>query len=109
MTAKEFVCHLAPVELERLASIFNFLAEHEHELQLASGQPLNDGLDFAAFLREVAAALQFPDRGKVTERQPQARWDRTCPDCDHEHEGKTECSHYLGEGKFCRCESKVTA
>lgn len=35
--------------------------------------------------------------------------DHTCPDCHHEHEGRNECSHYLGEGKFCHCESKVPA
>jgi len=35
--------------------------------------------------------------------------DHSCPECQHEHEGRTECSKYLGEGKFCRCEAKVTA
>ena len=35
--------------------------------------------------------------------------DHICPDCGHVHEGKTECTHYLGEGKFCKCEAKVTA
>jgi hypothetical protein len=35
--------------------------------------------------------------------------DHVCPDCHHEHEGRNECSHYLGEEKFCHCESKVTA
>lgn len=35
--------------------------------------------------------------------------DHACDDCRHEHQGKTECGHYLGEGKFCKCEAKVTA
>src|ERR1039458_7824506 len=62
MTAQEFVSHLAPVDLERLALIFNFLADHGHVLQLESGEFLRDGLDFSAFHREVATACKFPER-----------------------------------------------
>ncbi len=121
LTAKEFVARLAPVEFERLVLIFNYLADHAHELRLISGDRLNDILDFAAFLRELAAALRFPESTevpdrpdsrpspKVTLRESQPRWSRRCPDCDHEHEGRNECSYYLGEGKFCQCETKVTA
>lgn len=35
--------------------------------------------------------------------------DYTCPECGHEHETRDECKKYLGEGKFCPCEAKVTA
>lgn len=44
----------------------------------------------------------------LTAPTPQLR-DHVCPDCHHEHEGRNECSKYLGEEKFCHCESKVTA
>ena len=87
------------------------LAEHTHELRLAAGERICDVSDVTAGLKELAeAALAEPRLAvKLTRRQEQPRWDRTCPDCDHEHEGRNACEKYLGEGKFCQCESKVHA
>ena len=110
MTATEFVNHLAPVEMKRLALIFASLADRMHSFRLADGQRLNDVTDVCALLRELSAALEFRDSSNgALVPPPQARWKTTCPDCHHEHEGRTDCSKYLGEEKFCRCETKVTA
>ena len=106
MTAGEFIARLAPVDLDRLARIFDCLADHGHELHLESGQALRDGIDFIAFHREVAVAARLRgSAGRTVTFGPV----RACSECGHEHEGKNECSKYLGEGKFCHCESRVTA
>jgi hypothetical protein len=79
------------------------LADHWHALRLADGQRVNDNSDGSLALRELAEAALAPIPGKPPIR------DHTCPDCGHEHEAKEYCSKYLGEGKFCQCESRVTA
>lgn len=50
-------------------------------------------------LNELAQSCVTDNRHLVT--------DLCCPDCRHEHEGRDECGHYLGEGKFCKCPTKV--
>lgn len=117
ITAREFVATLANVDLHRLGTIFNYLADHEHELILSDRRRLSDGIDFSSFLRELGAACDFIAERKAASvplvpvvlprRAP--RTDLTCPDCDHEHEGREECGKYLGEATFCRCTSKVLA
>ena len=61
MTAKEFISRLAPVDLERLALIFNHLGTHVGDLRLENGSRLNDGTDFAAFLCELGTAARFQE------------------------------------------------
>jgi hypothetical protein len=107
MTPKEIVSRLAPVELDRLRLIFKFMAANAHELTCDSGEKLRDASDWKEFLNEVADALAEASTPPYTNfHLPR---DHTCPDCGHEHEDKAECKHYLGEGRFCPCESKVTA
>jgi hypothetical protein len=99
-----------------LRAALHHIADHWYQLQLLDGQRMNDATDAALGLRELAEAARVPGTEpesmpapKVTQRPAQPRWDRTCPDCAHEHEGRNDCGKYLGEGKFCQCESKVTA
>lgn len=75
-------------------------ADHVHELTLPNGLPVRDPSDLKEFLDGCVTTLAPP---KFVART------HVCPDCDHEHEGKTECKKYLGEGRFCPCESKVPA
>jgi len=56
--ADEFIAHLAPVDLHRLALIFDWLGDHAEDLRTGDGQHLNDATDWAAFLHEVAAAAR---------------------------------------------------
>lgn len=101
MTSKELMAKYRSCGEQELPVFLHFLADHWHALRLADGQALNDYMDSAAALRELAECARIPEH---TENRTYR-----CSDCDHEHEGKTECSKYLGEGKFCRCESKVMA
>jgi hypothetical protein len=113
MTPKELVSRLAPVELERLRLIFLFLAANAHELRTNADCRLLDASDWKEFLHEVADELAEAGQGRTAQMDsrllPRPALDHTCPDCGHEHEDKTECKKYLGEGRFCPCESKVTA
>lgn len=113
MTPKELVTRLAPVELERLRSIFLFIAANAHELRCESGTQLRDASDWKEFLHEVGDALAEAAAavpGCISPRMNlRPLRDHTCPDCGHEHEDKAECKKYLGEGRFCPCESKVPA
>ena len=58
MIADEFIAHLAPVDLHRLALIFDWLGDHAEDLRTGDGQRLLDATDWAAFLHEVAAAAR---------------------------------------------------
>jgi len=111
MTPKEIVSRLAPVELDRLRLIFTFMASHAGDFELESGARLLDAGDWKEFLHEAADALAEAavPSGVAGRMNPHPLRDHTCPDCGHEHEDKTECKKYLGEGRFCPCESKVTA
>lgn len=112
MNAKEFVSRLAPVDLPRLALIFDYLADRQHELRLADGQPLNDGLDFSAFHRELAAACKMAEDTKVqSEAVSRTRPPVTtvCMRCFHRHEKDDECGVDLGKGGRCDCRAEVTA
>lgn len=113
MNAKEFMdrffvaqTQLADAREFRLYSriLLHKIADVSHDLRLADGQSLNDGLDFSAILRELAEASVLTQAPR-----PAMQLNRTCPDCRHEHEGKDECGYYLGEMKSCRCTSQVLA
>ena len=102
-----------------------YLADHLYEMRLNSGGRINDLMDFRLLLAEIAEAWRmaefpegtiFPLSTKLCQMpphssavKPQRRWDHLCPDCDHEHEGRETCDRYLGEGRFCKCPSKVPA
>ena len=105
-----------------------YLADKLYDMRLNSGGRINDLMDFKLLLCELAEAWRmaefpngtiFPPGLKVQQIQnrssrsgaakPQRRWDHVCPDCDHEHEGRETCDRYLGEGRFCKCPSKVPA
>jgi hypothetical protein len=62
MTASDFVERLAPIDLDRQALIFAYLAEHIHEARLASGMGLLDLSDVRAFLHEVALTAKVSRR-----------------------------------------------
>lgn len=122
MTAREIIAELRLCGPQSLAVILHFLADRAYEFRLADGKRITDVIDAAAWLRELAEAdkvVVFPEitvegaDGSIPAAPSPASWqlrrDHSCDDCRHEHQGKTECGHYLGEGKFCHCESKVTA
>lgn len=97
--------------------IFRILVDNLYRAQLSEGGLLRDISDVRAFLQELVDELaphQKPAASvgpRLTLRQEQPRWkpDLVCPHCRHTHEGRDECKVYLGEGKFCLCEEKVTA
>jgi hypothetical protein len=107
VTAQEFIAHLAPLDMNRLALVFDWIADHASELRLNGGQRLLDSIDWSAFLHEAAVAARNSET--AIREAALLRPDPKCPDCQHVHEDRQECGHYLGEEKFCRCEAKVTA
>jgi hypothetical protein len=132
MTAKEVIDDLRAMGPQDVRVIFHYLADRAIDARLAEGQRICDVSDVVAWLRELAEAAKesegnssesdgtFRTRPKVTERPAQARWAEAayndamaerarCPDCFHVHSGRYECTEYLGEGRFCKCSSKVPA
>lgn len=108
MTSKEIVDDLLRCGPQSLNVSLDYIAARMCEARLRDGCRINDVSDAAAFLHECAEQVQLASTGNRG-KQPRAQRDYTCPDCHHEHEGRDECQHYLGEGKFCLCESKVRA
>ena len=111
MTAKDFTERFfaTPMTDTRECRLFARILLHKiadvtHDLRLADGQSINDGLDFSAILRELAEAAVLTQAPR-----PALFSNHTCPDCLHEHEGRNQCGHYLGEEKFCKCTSQVPA
>jgi len=91
--------------------LLRYLADHVDYATLNSGQRLRDALDFRTWLEELFSAGSAPPAntaGSPLRSTGRAR-DYSCPECGHEHEGQRECKKYLGEGRFCPCEVKVTA
>lgn len=96
--------------------IFRQLADNLHQVRLRNGSALRDLSDVREFFLELVAELA-PRNGKPVgprleiQQQQQPRWktDPICPECDHVHESRNECSKYLGEEKICHCQAKVTA
>src|SRR5258708_5158959 len=73
---------------------------------------LSDASKFREWLRALAGeARNISASADRVPRMPQPRYAMhpPCPDCDHEHSGREECGHYLGEGKVCKCPSKAPA
>jgi hypothetical protein len=97
--------------------IFRQVADNLHQVRLRNGTALRDLSDVTEFFRELVAELApRPANGRTRpalvqhlEQRPQWKTDPVCPECDHVHESRNECSKYLGEGKICHCEAKVTA
>ncbi len=88
MKAAELIAKYRACGPQSMPVFLHFLADHAGEVA-----------NVTVWLRELAEAARLPDPVP----------DPLCPDCRHVHEGRTECKKYLGEGKFCPCESKVTA
>lgn len=113
MTAPELIAELRALGgSPDAARIFLHLAEHVYEARLANGARLLDASDFKEWLVELAEEAKIPRPPYFPARaapSPQTRYDHICPDCGHEHEGRTDCGKYLGEEKFCPCESRVRA
>ena len=83
--------------------LVRYFADHIYDATLESGEGISDPMNFKRLFEQCAAVLGPP----VTLRS--APRDHRCPECHHEHEGRGECKVYLGEGRFCLCEAKVTA
>jgi len=133
MTAKEVISDLRLMGPQDLCVIFAYLGEHLFGCETADGNVVLRSVTTERAQRflcelseearksestEVPLRAELSTRLSVTgcgvrrqDREEQPRWksDPVCPDCNHVHEGRAECSKYLGEGKFCKCESKVTA
>ena len=112
MTPDQFVaklCDRFPAEFRRevlltARLIFQFQHDNLFDAQFADARPVrqSDILGQREWFEQLAEAanrsILFP-----------VQRDHICPDCGHEHEDKRECKKYLGEGRFCPCESKVPA
>jgi hypothetical protein len=128
MTASEIIADLRAMGAQDVRVIFHFLANRAIEARLAEGQRICDVTDVVAWLRELAEAARVTEvlapaelrtRPKVMGEfvitdppKEQPRWDRDphrCEDCFHVHTGRYECTEYLGEGRFCKCSTRVTA
>lgn len=123
MNAREVIARFRLMGPQDPNVTYTFFADHAREFTLMSGDYLHEPRHWSLFFRELAAEERtipcFEENPVVSPRLegpkvmriPQVRWPsaRTCPDCDHEHEGRDQCGYYLGEGKFCKCPSKVIA
>jgi hypothetical protein len=123
MNSRELISNLQALGPQDHHVLFTYLADHVHEARLNDGICLLDRSDFAAWLRELARearnCVQASTRvsvmpglrtsPRVISPAAQRRYDHVCPDCDHEHRSREECGFYLGEGRFCHCESKAAA
>ena len=111
MTPKQTAAELRAVGHQDLNVTLNSLADQIPKACFESGARVLDASDFSQWLREVAECWRNPTAAPAP-RQIMGQFtvrDYACPDCGHEHEAKAECKFYLGEGRFCPCESKVTA
>jgi hypothetical protein len=117
MMPDQFVAKLSerfPSELRREALltariIFDLQTTTALDLRTISGMRLLDVTDWKEFFQEVGDVLAERTVRPLPLQFRRAADPAACSDCGHVHEGKTECGHYLGEEKFCRCEAKVTA
>jgi hypothetical protein len=115
MTAYDVIAKFAPADMDRLSSIFLYLAEHSYEARLKDGKQIRDATDFRYFLRElseaaiVAMGRDCADVVNRAERRPVRRLvESTCFRCGHVHQGSAECGQEMGQGRICRWEVEVT-
>jgi len=59
MTARDFIASLAPVDLDRQAKIFSYLADHVYESGFRRGYSLRDATDFRQLFHELAEAARL--------------------------------------------------
>lgn len=130
MTAVEMVIHLRHLarkgQIPSGQAMFDYLADHMHLARLSSGGRLLDASDFKQFLRELGEASAPRLQHKPIARIDHVRtWpsggnallvhdfsgaaEQRCPRCSHVHQGVTQCSTDLGDGRICRCELPVPA
>jgi hypothetical protein len=108
MTAKEAIANLRATGADDPVEYFLYLANHVHEARLTNGSRLNDAIDIALWLTELAEAIRVPSLD-LAEIESKRRADLTCPRCGHIHEGDRECGAFIGGGRICRCEMEVSA
>ena len=125
MTAREFIAQLAPVDLDRLSTVFHSLSEHTLGARLEAGRRLTDVMDFREYLEELSEAARVAhtlsqrklpsyvrDRRvlqQLSEQTPRRPFADSCPRCGHVHQGVSECGEPMGGGRICRCEMEVHA
>lgn len=125
MTARELLSDLRRMGPQSLEVLFTYLANHWYEFRLENGTLVrhSDAIGAREFLLECAAAAKLSPDVESTEvsiaagsrprpqviRQEQPRWDRTCHNCGHVHEGEEECGVFMGGGGYCKCEEGVRA
>ena len=114
MTSQEFIAKLSPTELNRLSTIFEYMAISLTEARLRTGIRLIDLTDVKMWLLELSIAAKLAEVGDSTkvpnaaERRPVSKVMLTiCPRCGHEHQGTAECGEDMGGGRICRCELEV--
>jgi len=116
VTAYDIIAKFAPEDMDRLSTVFLYLAEHSYEARLRDGKLLRDATDFRGFLRElseaaiVAVGRDCTEVVNRAERRPRRKVMLTvCPRCGHEHGGSAECGEAMGGGRICRCDVEVSA
>lgn len=109
MKAKELIEKYRACGEQDLPVLLHFLADHWHSMRLADGQSLNDNMDSAAALRELAEAARTPETGWRGTGIRIGRNESHCHRCGHVHLEDDECGFPIGGGRVCRCEEEVAA
>jgi hypothetical protein len=117
-TAKEFIARerqrfanspIDPHQALLLLRLFlQDFADHLYLARLADGQRLNDVTDSAAYVRELAAVIEFEEMGASRRRLTDLN--KSCPRCGHVHKsGEKECGEDMGGAGVCKCDVEVSA
>jgi hypothetical protein len=86
--------------------LLRYLADHAYSAELRSGAKLRDAIDFKMWFEEMAEACRsqtIKAGGSAPELRLELQQQKSCPICDHVHEGKDQCGRYLSELRFCKC------
>lgn len=67
MTAADFIAKLAPVEMERMSLIFDYLSHFTLEARLRNGRRLCDVMDFSLWLEELSEEAKAAQNLQGTE------------------------------------------
>jgi hypothetical protein len=108
MTAKEFVSHLAPLDLPRIARMFDMIGLRIHEFRLGGGQRISDATDFSMLMQEISAEMKLAAELANCPSERPAKI-VVCPSCYHVHEGDLCCNVNLASAGRCDCKAEVVA